>query len=406
MIFSLKKVILTTKISSIFLLPSFISVSLNKNSLVLGLLAVSMLLLINNVIRIKKNIALVLLIMFLLLLVSSSYSLLTYGEYKPILSLMTMTIIVISSYMFSKSSLNVDYEILSNSFKYFIYLLLFLGYLSFLYTPMILNYDALNKPVFPFYEPSHFSLALGIILVAYSMVGKIKTVVFIIINAILLVFFLPTLTLLMFCSLGVFILTLRSKNFLLVGMMPFILLLYFITQVDYFSSRLAFENSSNLTTLVFLQGWELAYLNYSQNGYTGLGFQMMGDGIMKTGFFTDVLYDIAKIELNFKDGGFLFSKLISELGLLGLVISIVYIFYVIKFLLSIGKTWKTINISNDIAYIQTLKSILLFRGVIIGFSVEFFLRGYGYFSPSIFFIIVAIFYLYSNNKKTKSNILL
>lgn len=397
----------------VLLLPSFLFVIFHLSSLSLGIIIASVMLIITNFQYLKKvkiNIlsASLVVLTFLILFIQSSYFNIEQSESKPFYSLVFL-IVIIAALLFTQKISILSYQQLVNSIYVVILTLIALGWLKFFYTPFT-AYSLFGKPVFPFSEESHFALALGMLTVAYATVGSFYKIAFIIINSFLLAFFFPNLTLLVFSIITVFtsLLRLKPTSFkLILLLIPiFITLIMFglLSSSEYFSSRLTFEDTKNLTTLVYLQGWDMAYLNLVSTNGLGIGFQMLGMSDIILSDFTETISTITDKPHNLEDGGFLASKIISEFGIIGVLIIISYIYYLIKFIFYSNRLWNEIQLSNDINYIQRLKKQLLLRGILFGFLVEVFLRGYGYFSPGVFLALVIVFYLFSNSEiKCKSN---
>ncbi len=397
----------------ILLLPSIIYVVFNFTSLSLGILIASAILIIIDYQYFKKfktdilNASFIVLI-FLVFFIQSSYFYVVLSQSKPFYSLVFL-IVVVAAFLFAQKVSTLTYQQLLNSIYVVILILITLGWLKFFYTPFT-AYSVLGKPVFPFSEESHFALALGMLTISYASVGTFYKVVFISVNSFLLALFFPNLTLLVFSILTVFTSLLRLKPIyfklilLLLPIFTTLVLFGLLSSSEYFSSRLTFDNTKNLTTLVFLQGWDMAYLNLITTKGLGIGFQMLGmsDGILSN--FTEIISTITDKPHNLTDGGFLASKIISEFGIIGVFIIIFYIYYLVKFIFYGNRVWNEIRLSNDINYIQRLKKQLLIKGILFGFLVEVFLRGYGYFSPGVFLALVVVFYLFSNSDiKFKGN---
>ncbi|WP_076588996.1 hypothetical protein [Vibrio ostreicida] len=78
--------------------------------------------------------------------------------------------------------------------------------------------------------------------------------------------------------------------------------------------------STSLSSIVWLNGWSLS-LDYFESTY-GLGVGINGMGCMKfehLGAYTQDIVKYLGVPLNITDGSFLFSKLVSEFGFLGLI---------------------------------------------------------------------------------------
>ena len=114
----------------------------------------------------------------------------------------------------------------------------------------------------------------------------------------------------------------------------FVIILFMSTQLSHFSSRLIgvfkTSESDNPTSLVWLNGWSQAieHLNYSS--FLGVGPNRMGDGELSfLGNYSNLIMSVTSSDtvLNSFNGSFLFSKVVSEFGLFGIILFI-YIFYI------------------------------------------------------------------------------
>lgn len=392
----------------IFFLPSFILVTLKTSSLASGIVIASFFLLLYNYkILLNNNYSINYTTLFLFiasfLLCTSAYLYVVQDFSKPFYS-MVILIMFFSSYIFAKYLSKLSFVSIIRSFEVFLFLLIFFGWLKLFYIPDCCGYSLAPKATFPFPEESHFALVFGMFAVAYSFVGKSKLVIVIFVNALLFSLLYPSLTLLIFSILILLGMLLRLKPFIfkftIFVLFPLFLTLSFslISNIDYFSSRLSFSESSNLTTLVFLQGWELAYLNFIKTNGLGLGFQMLGSSETITGVFTDSIgMFISGGSLNIEDGGFLAAKLIAEFGILGVSIVVFYIYWIIKI---IFKTNYLHNVSN---ITDAEREKLLMYGIIFGFLIEMLLRGYGYFSPGFFLMITSVMYLKNKRINKRMN---
>ena len=104
------------------------------------------------------------------------------------------------------------------------------------------------------------------------------------------------------------------------------------------SSGITSANDSNLSSLVWLNGWSQAYQTLISTNGLGLGFNQMGCGrFYNIGNFSSLIQDSFDGDmLNSEDGSLLSSKLISEFGILGVVIVTVLV------LISLGACKKFI----------------------------------------------------------------
>lgn len=395
----------------ILLLPSFYRVAFLSSSLANGMLISSVIIIIINykLFKMKINIKIFYLffLVFILLFLMGIYQYIVSNELKPLLSI-SLIIIFFSSFLLTLRIKKINYKTFLNTLFLIIILLIFIGWMKNFFMLSCCNYVSYPKAVFPFSEDSHFALTLGILAVSYSLVGSNKKAIFIILNLFILSFLIINLTLVVFSLLSLFTYLIRIKAVffkLVVIIMPFFLITFIamLSKIEYFSSRLTLKDTENLTSLVFLQGYELAYLNFVKTYGLGLGFQMLGSASTYQGYFSELLSKLGSKGLNLSDGGLLMSKLIAEFGLIGFLITLFFIIFIIKFIFYANKLISNpnfINLKNN----DFLMKKLLLSGLVVGFSVEFFLRGYGYFSPSLFLVSISIFYLISSKKNTRKNI--
>jgi hypothetical protein len=94
---------------------------------------------------------------------------------------------------------------------------------------------------------------------------------------------------------------------------------------EYVIDRIIFSpNTTNLSALVFMSGFERAYETLASGYIVGMGFQQMGF-IGPAGHFIDSITQITNgNQLNLYDGGTLASKLIVEFGLFGVAFLLAY----------------------------------------------------------------------------------
>ena len=160
-------------------------------------------------------------------------------------------------------------------------------------------------------------------------------------------------------------------------------LLYFLSGLDqdvwsYYLTRVVFWESSNLSALVYLQGWTDAWLGLNQNLGLGLGFQRMGT--TEPSEISEKIYLMIGEYKNRADGSFLASKVIAEFGLLGVAAIGAYLRGVYKYARNPG--FLEVE-QNRIAY-----------GLYLAFFIELFVRGYGYFSPGIVLVCISWMHLH------------
>jgi hypothetical protein len=240
---------------------------------------------------------------------------------------------------------------------------------------------AVSKPVFPFKEPSHFALMfVPILLFVCATTSRYERLVFLVFGT-ALGLLLENLTLIVGCLVAS-IITCRPRHLLFLGgvSVPFALLL----DLSYYRARVhVSEDSENLSSLVFLQGWQL--IAEAWNATTGLG-----RGFQQLGLHNAELPATAAIERlggssrNLLDGGHIVSKLIGEFGLLGVAIILVFSGIAIRAAILIRR------VSLDQGYRYEPKKVLA-ASFIVSYILDLFVRGAGYFTPTGLLVLAAIF---------------
>lgn len=383
------RVLLVSALLFLYLfLPSFVFVAAAQSSLATGLLLASFVVIFclwrNTLADVSLFFWLFLIGLFFFLFFSSALSLLRYGDDKPIRSLFLIVpllsvLVLYREFLFLKAS---EWMFI---FKALFGVLFLVGMLKFFYMPDFFNYWERPKRVFPFSEESHYALAMGT--VALPLIASLGFRASFLVLSILLGYGLlyPSLTFLVYFFLGVFIISLRWRFFMFLAVCVLGLFLPVVLGNEYFSSRLEFSGN-NLTTLVFLQGVELACNSLLLDFGMGLGFQMLGGGGTPVLDVSEKIYLIAGRYMNLDDGGFLAAKFVAEFGVLGVVVCVAYsifVFRAICFLFMLRRGGALREEQSDLVI-----KVQMASGVVIAFFVEFFLRGYGYFSPTMFFSLL------------------
>ena len=146
-----------------------------------------------------------------------------------------------------------------------------------------------------------------------------------------------------------------------------------------------FNNSSNLSSVVYLNAWSLAFSNFYDSYFLGIGFNVMGYNNFSSNQYLDLMTSMGTDKIGIKDGTLYFSKLLSEFGIIALLIFI-YLFY---------KLYKVINNKNYLFENSVL--IFLFISIV---AIGGFIRSVGYFTgPFILFL----FFLFINDNIINSN---
>ena len=279
-------------------------------------------------------------------------------------------------------------NIFHNSFKNCFYLLsIIVLYQLFFGFPRFVENAEYIKPIFPFTEPSHFALVYlpFLFYMAKENIGWRRFLI--VAFGFLIGYFIESMTLLVGCMLIALIII--SWRYLLIFLS---LALIITTQInlDYYVARLPFEENrlTNISLLVYLQGWQLMAESMRTTLGWGIGFQQLGI-YMKEVEATTQIYALIQYYANILDGGFTLAKVISEFGIFGIGLAFAYVFLIKKYVLN--KRIKT----NSAQYIFS-------QAILISFMIEVFIRGVGYFSGTSILVISAIWVIL--NMKNQTNV--
>jgi hypothetical protein len=142
----------------------------------------------------------------------------------------------------------------------------------------------------------------------------------------------------------------------------------------------ASSETTNVSSLVYVQGWQDAWFNLQRTRGIGLGLNMMGHGTLPDVPARNVLSLLGLENLNAQDGSFLFAKIISETGVLGMALYVMIIWRWIRLEKSLRRHSE--NPVHSVAVAQT--------ALIFCFIVSSILRGAGYFSGGLLLLVVAL----------------
>jgi hypothetical protein len=245
-------------------------------------------------------------------------------------------------------------------------------------TNVLPSYDTLNRGIFPFFEPSHFILSISPFLF-YFFISEVKKVFkfFVLIISFAFLFYVNNLTMLLILSSSAFFLfRKKSQTIFLFIFVSIGVFLIFNLNSEYYTSRIDTSNDDNLSTLVWLQGWENAFINIKETYGLGVGFQQFGVNGLKGSATEAIAYLRSGDEnqtLNQLDGGTLGAKILGEFGVFGMIF-ILFLFY--KSFTSFIKLRKMIYNHSSSLYIFSLcvYSVFLF---------ELFVRSMSYISNNI-----------------------
>jgi len=321
----------------------------------------------------------------------SLYAYFNTYNFKPLISGIALISLVIFGFIFSLRCVG-NYKRVASVFPVILLILFLFGWYEILIEFRYLGYENLVKPIFPFSEHSHYALAVGFVGFMVGVTSGYKVRILVSLNYFLQALIFPNLTLLVYAFLSILMFFPINKAFII---SIFVLLIsitfgiYYISPeagvIDYYSSRITLnESTKNLTALVYMQGLQDAWSSLVETSGMGLGFQMMGlsGGLGEIG---ERILLLTGREFNVTDGGFIAAKIVTELGLIGIFVTIFFFYRLGKSFVFIYK----ININKLNKYTHKDLHVML-HGAVCAFSVEFFLRGFGYFSPQLFILFILI----------------
>jgi hypothetical protein len=386
-----KTIAFNISIYSLVILPSFLFKVLNSSSMSDGLfigIVVFMLTITvvsRNTFRAEKKHLYIIFLILLFVTIHYFTSQLLFKESDKtrfLLSYLLLATISTTSILFFNISIFSSNSVLNTSLKSIYYLLLLDGLISSYYHTMGLS---AKKEMILFTEPSHFALVFLPFLAYVSYQSKKSQLLHLIIATIISLIIENT-TLLIGLLLITYTLNIKNPYFL-IGLIPISLIVIFnepkeITSINYFLERIQLD-SENISSLSFMAGWESAYQGFINSYGVGIGFQQLGIVELESSsreklamFYLD--------QLNIYDGSSLAPKIIAEFGIFGIFGILLYMIFLIK-------------ISRKIIHRKIKQPVnIFFAFSFVTFVIILFVRGTGYFSPSVFMFIASIHWLYKN----------
>ncbi len=271
---------------------------------------------------------------------------------------------------------------ISKTVKIIAFILVFIGFLSkYLETKQIIGYK--NVMIMP--EPSHYALILLPFIIYLYISNQFSKKIFLFFIMTLLSLILENATL-MIGNIFFFLITSLYGNLgkkkVIFFVLSFGILVLILSQFDYYAERLIVSKgieNLNVSSLAYFSGWERAFLTIKESFLIGAGFNRMGI-VTPIGQYQEVIALLNLSELNLKDGTTCGSKLIAELGIMG-------IFMILIYLVLLHKIYKR--------YLR--KSIFEKEKLFISFLsipiIEIFVRGVGYFSPNLLLFLTSLYWI-------------
>jgi hypothetical protein len=374
------------KLSAWFFIPSLFMVILSFSSLAMGMVALALVGILLNLVfgkPLKITKLYIYLIVISAISILSSFLLFDQNLNFKHLSLAALFVVGVGAPFFLRV-FTEPFLSKENSYRIiFLYLILLLiGILGSIIPLRIGNYALASHPVFPFSEPSHFALIYGPISCMALAVSGPKMRALICLMTFGLSLSLPNTTLLLFALL------ISLINFSLLVVLFILVILVFMLFVFvssdlllYFTGRLTGENAENLSRLVYIQGWENMFSALSSTFGIGIGFQNFGNE--PSGDASFALSLLTESGLNRSDGGFLLAKLGGEFGLIG----VFAVFFLSITSISAGYILRKKILSDS--FNRDLSNPLPLC-VVYTMLIELFIRGVGYFSPTLFLALFSL----------------
>lgn len=254
----------------------------------------------------------------------------------------------------------------------------------------------LRKPVFFFSEPSHFALDFLPFLLYMTVTSSPRVRLLFLLLGYAIALLLENMTLIVGVTLVVG-LVMPLKRLLFFVTITVLLMIFNPINLDYYSSRVDISSENqNLSTLVFLSGWERAGLNFFETFGFGVGFQQFGI-VGSRGEIMKTLGDLGVHDMNLLDGGAIAPKIIGEFGLFGVSMLLIYFGYFVK-----SAKWLREVSMVKVAPQVYLKVFLI--SCFIMYSIDLFVRGTGYFSSSGFLFIASLLWVILFNSTKELNL--
>lgn len=200
------------------------------------------------------------------------------------------------------------------------------------------HYTTFPKSVLPFLEPSHFAIASAALFSTSLMISNQKRKLLIVafltlvcLQGSLVTILALIMMLCLYFSFDNSKLTFGVYKTGLKGIIILILLgstlslayekLVSIEGSEYYTERIVNPESNNATVLTYLGDWQRAILSFEQNP-VGYGIGQFAEAPI--GYFSENLWQIVGYKKHLEDPSFLAPKLIVELGVLGILLLLLF----------------------------------------------------------------------------------
>lgn len=395
---------------SLLFIPPFFYVSFGLESMTIGL-AVSLVLILIffhqslPIIKLSKS-SIIALVLTVSLFSHTILFILFDFDVKKLLAAILMFVMIVAAGCFLSVIRKHDDEGVVWICKLLMIVALLIGFGSLVIDFQYLNYEKYSKSIFPFSEPSHYALAVSSVVLAagFFVNDSLKAVLLILIivlGALIQSMVLLSLSIVMMVVYYGLPLKLKSILILAALLLVGIMIINFTndTNYSYFMNRIWLdEANSNLTALVYMQGWEEVLNSLVRTNGIGVGLRNMENTV--PGYYGELIYSIAGEYRNRAEGSFLASKIITEFGIVGVFLLLVYCALLLKSLNFFSRLNKYRHYKDSSVRAMAAPASLIYaHSVIVVFAIEVFARGVGYFSVGVFLLTMVVYLLLTGPTK-------
>jgi hypothetical protein len=382
---NLKKNYLFFSFILILFLPEGLSINLSIQSssfggLISWIIVILLLIQKENIYARFSNNYLKLLTLVLFIIIISFFSGLIINnnfDYNRYLSSIPLFIFQLTAaYLLVKRLSEESCDIIDNLLKKISIILLLLSYISILKWYI---FSSPTKEMIVFTEPSHFAIAASPFFMYFIICSNKKQSFFFTLLILSSAILMENVTLVTPILIALFIL---NKKALIIFTSIFVVLLPIFgpTYYLYITARttsILDSDNQNLSSLVYLQGWEYISSSIKYFKGIGIGFQQLGQIRIKS--TSQEVLEYMGYPFNQNDGAFFFSKFFVEFGWIAMLIIFVYL---------INATKIYLKINNLI--ISKSKFKIFISVSFISFLIPLFVRNSSYFNPAIFIFYMSL----------------
>lgn len=239
------------------------------------------------------------------------------------------------------------------------------------------------KPTFPYTEPSFLGFSMPAVLIFTMVRSPAPIRMAVLVVFLVLGYLLSNFTIIAVCALAA-VVTLPLSWF--AAGIAVILASLASLDLTYYMDRLNFDwaSNTNLSSLVYVQGWQMLQESISRTYAWGLGFQQLG--IVYTNVPASFRINmILGYDLNLQDGGFILSKIISEFGIVGMALVGAYLYVATKAFFRLRSASKGLY--------RYSSGEVFACCCIMGYIIELTIRGTNYFTGTFVLMLCGILYL-------------